>query len=63
MDLRELFFSPKLLLLLFINPVTGLVFVLTGVYDSLERDQVADIVKNYGGKVGNPYPLFSAPQP
>jgi len=30
--------------------LAGLVFVLTGVYDSLERDQVADIVKNYGGK-------------
>lgn len=29
----------------------GLVFVLTGVYDSLEREEMADIVKKLGGKV------------
>ena len=29
----------------------GLVFVLTGVYDSLEREEMAEIVKNLGGKV------------
>ena len=30
----------------------GLTFVLTGVYDSLEREQMAEIIKSYGGKVG-----------
>ena len=29
----------------------GLVFVLTGVYESLERDEMAEIVKKLGGKV------------
>jgi replication factor C subunit 1 len=31
--------------------LSGLVFVLTGVYESLEREEMADIVKKYGGKV------------
>ena len=30
---------------------TGLVFVLTGVYESLEREEMAEIVKKLGGKV------------
>ncbi|KAJ6628243.1 Replication factor C subunit 1 [Pseudolycoriella hygida] len=33
------------------NCLNGLVFVLTGVFDSLERDEAADIIKKYGGKV------------
>lgn len=33
------------------NCLNGLIFVLTGVYDSLERDEAADIIKEYGGKV------------
>lgn len=33
------------------NCFNGLIFVLTGVYDSLERDEAADIIKEYGGKV------------
>ena len=33
------------------NCFEGLVFVLTGVYDSLEREEMADIVKKLGGKV------------
>lgn len=33
------------------NCFNGLTFVLTGVYESLERDEAADIIKEYGGKV------------
>ncbi|KAG4072206.1 hypothetical protein HA402_007616 [Bradysia odoriphaga] len=33
------------------NCLNGLTFVLTGVYESLERDEAADIIKEYGGKV------------
>lgn len=33
------------------NCLSGLTFVLTGVYDSLERDEAADLIKEYGGKV------------
>lgn len=29
----------------------GLVFVLSGVYDSLDREEAAELIKNYGGKV------------
>ena len=29
----------------------GLTFVITGVLESLERDDAADIIKKYGGKV------------
>lgn len=29
----------------------GLVFVLTGVYDSLDREEAAELIKQYGGKV------------
>ena len=31
--------------------MAGLVFVLTGVYDSLEREEMGEIIKKYGGKV------------
>ena len=31
--------------------LAGLVFVLTGVFKSLEREEMAEIVKNLGGKV------------
>ena len=31
--------------------LAGLVFVLTGVYESLEREEMAEIIKNLGGKV------------
>ena len=31
--------------------IAGLVFVLTGVFESLEREEMAEIVKNLGGKV------------
>ena len=31
--------------------LAGLVFVLTGVYESLEREEMAEVVKNLGGKV------------
>lgn len=33
------------------NCLNGLIFVLSGVYDSLERDEAADLIKEYGGKV------------
>ena len=33
------------------NCLLGLTFVLTGVYESLERDEAADLIKEYGGKV------------
>jgi len=33
------------------NCLAGLVFVLTGVYESLERETMAGIIKEYGGKV------------
>lgn len=33
------------------NCLNGLTFVLTGVYDSLEREEAADIIKQHGGKV------------
>lgn len=33
------------------NCLNGLTFVLTGVYESLERDEAADIIREYGGKV------------
>lgn len=33
------------------NCLEGLTFVLTGVLDSLEREDAADMVKRYGGKV------------
>ena len=29
----------------------GLTFVITGVLESLERDEASDIIKKYGGKV------------
>jgi BRCT domain type II-containing protein len=31
--------------------LAGLVFVLTGVYESLEREEMTEIIKKYGGKV------------
>ena len=31
--------------------LAGLVFVLTGVFESLEREEMAEIVKSLGGKV------------
>ena len=37
--------------LLLLDCLAGLVFVLTGVYESLEREEMSDIVKKYGGKV------------
>lgn len=33
------------------NCLAGLTFVLTGVYESLERDEVSDLIKELGGKV------------
>ena len=33
------------------NCLDGLTFVITGVLESLEREEAADIVKKYGGKV------------
>ena len=33
------------------NCLEGLTFVITGVLESLERDEAADIIKKYGGKV------------
>ncbi len=33
------------------NCLEGLTFVITGVLDSLEREDAADIIKKYGGKV------------
>ena len=33
------------------NCLEGLTFVITGVLESLEREEAADIVKKYGGKV------------
>ena len=33
------------------NCMEGLTFVITGVLESLERDEAADIIKKYGGKV------------
>jgi len=33
------------------NCLSGLVFVLTGVYESLEREEMAEIIKKLGGKV------------
>ena len=33
------------------NCLEGLTFVLTGVLDSLEREEAAELVKRYGGKV------------
>ena len=33
------------------NCLEGLTFVITGVLDSLERDEAADLIKKYGGKV------------
>lgn len=33
------------------NCLEGLTFVLTGVFDSLEREEAADLIKRYGGKV------------
>lgn len=32
------------------NCLAGLTFVLTGVYDSLERDEAADVIQDLGGK-------------
>ena len=31
--------------------LSGMVFVLTGVYESLEREEMAELIKKYGGKV------------
>ena len=36
---------------LYLDCFAGLTFVLTGVYESLERDEMGEIVKKYGGKV------------
>ena len=33
------------------NCLEGLTFVITGVLESLERDEATDIIKKYGGKV------------
>ena len=33
------------------NCLAGLTFVLTGVGESLDREEAADLVKNYGGRV------------
>ena len=35
------------------NCLEGLTFVITGVLDSLEREEAAELVKSYGGKVTN----------
>ena len=35
----------------YIDCLAGLVFVLTGVYESLEREEMTEIIKKYGGKV------------
>lgn len=32
------------------NCLAGLTFVLTGVFDSMERDEAADVIKDFGGK-------------
>lgn len=33
------------------NCLEGLTFVITGVLESLEREEIVDIIKKYGGKV------------